>query len=90
MGLIIRIRPEAGGFVAECVDFGVVSQGETEAEARANLDTAVAQFLESADSAEIASRMHVNIEDLQGRRRRHVLDAAPSTRSAINRPNSAS
>ncbi|WP_157982497.1 type II toxin-antitoxin system HicB family antitoxin [Nocardiopsis sp. FIRDI 009] len=43
-----RLTPdtEVGGFVAEAVEFGVVSQGETEQEALAALDEAVALFLD--------------------------------------------
>ena len=37
MQLIARVWPEDGGFVAECVELRVVSQGDTEDGAVANL-----------------------------------------------------
>jgi predicted RNase H-like HicB family nuclease len=58
MQLIARVWPEDGGFVAECVDLRVVSQGDSEAEALANLREAVELFIESADPAEVRERLH--------------------------------
>ena len=37
MQLTARIWPEAGGFVAECVELRVVSEGDTEKDALENL-----------------------------------------------------
>jgi predicted RNase H-like HicB family nuclease len=57
MLLTARIWPEDGGFVAECVDLRVVSQGDTEAESIANLCEAVGGFLECADPDEVRERL---------------------------------
>jgi len=59
MQLLARVWPEEGGFVAECVELKVVSQGDTEQEAMANLQEAVAVFLETADESEVNERLHV-------------------------------
>ncbi len=59
MQMLARIWPEGEGFVAECVELRVVSQGDTEAEAVRNLQEAVQLFLESADPSEIDARLHV-------------------------------
>ena len=59
MQLIARVWPEDGGFVAECVELRVVSQGDTEDAAVANLREAVELFLESADRDEVRERLHV-------------------------------
>lgn len=56
--LIARVWPEDGGFVAECVELRVVSQGDTEDGAVANLREAVEAFLECADRDEVRERMH--------------------------------
>jgi predicted RNase H-like HicB family nuclease len=59
MQLIARVWPEDGGFVAECVELRVVSQGDTEDAAVANLREAVEAFLECADRDEVRERLHV-------------------------------
>jgi predicted RNase H-like HicB family nuclease len=61
MQLTARIWPEEGGFVGECVELRVVSQGDTEDEALANLHEAVEGFLECADPAEVRERMHAEM-----------------------------
>lgn len=61
MRLTARIWPEAGGYVAECVELKVVSQGDTEDEALSNLSEAVEGFLECADPSEVSERMHENL-----------------------------
>lgn len=61
MRLTARIWPEEGGYVAECVELKVVSQGDTEDEALANLAEAVIGFLECADAAEVNERMHSDL-----------------------------
>lgn len=61
MQLTARIWPEADGYVAECVELKVVSQGDTEDEALANLREAVAGFLECADPTEVSERMHADL-----------------------------
>jgi predicted RNase H-like HicB family nuclease len=58
MQLIARVWPEDGGFVAECVELRVVSQGDTADGAVANLREAVEAFLECADREEIHERLH--------------------------------
>ena len=58
MQMIARIWPEEGGFVAECVELRVVSQGDTADGAVANLREAVEAFLECADRSEISERLH--------------------------------
>jgi predicted RNase H-like HicB family nuclease len=62
MQLTARIWSEEGRFVAECVELKVVSQGDTEDEALANLREAVIGFLECADPAEVRERMHVGMQ----------------------------
>ena len=58
MRLTARIWPEDDGYVAECVELKVVSQGDTEDEALTNLGEAVEGFLECADPSEVNERMH--------------------------------
>ena len=58
MQLIARVWPEDGGFVAECVELRVVSEGDTADAAMANLREAVEAFLACADRAEVAERLH--------------------------------
>lgn len=58
MQLIARVWPEEGGYIAECVDLRVVSQGSSETEAVANLREAVELFLEAADPSEVRERLH--------------------------------
>jgi predicted RNase H-like HicB family nuclease len=58
MQLTARIWPEEGGFVAECVEVKVVSEGDTEDAALSNLREAVEGFLECADLSEVRERMH--------------------------------
>ena len=58
MQLLARIWPEDGRFVAECIELGVVSQGDTGQQAMANLSEAVELFLETADPEEVKERMH--------------------------------
>jgi predicted RNase H-like HicB family nuclease len=58
MQLTARVWPEENGFVAECVELKVVSQGDDEDAAMANLREAVEAFLECADPAEVRGRMH--------------------------------
>lgn len=58
MQLTARLWPENGGFVAECVELKVVSEGDTEDAALSNLQEAVEGFLECADPSEVRERMH--------------------------------
>ena len=50
------IKPEDDGFFALCPEFDVASQGETIAEAEANLAEAVTLFLETAATSEVSRR----------------------------------
>ncbi len=50
------IKSEGDGYVALCPEVDVASQGDTVAEARANLREALALFLESASKTEIEQR----------------------------------
>lgn len=50
------VEREGNGYVALCPEVDVASQGNTVAEARANLQEAIALFFETASSEEIASR----------------------------------
>jgi predicted RNase H-like HicB family nuclease len=62
MQLTARIWPEEGGFVTDCVELSVVSQGDTEEEALSNLQEAVAGFLDCADPSEVRARMHAGMQ----------------------------
>jgi predicted RNase H-like HicB family nuclease len=61
MQLTARLWPEEGGFVAECVELKVVTEGDTEDAALANLREAVEGFLECADPSEVRERMQVDV-----------------------------
>lgn len=45
------------GFSAHCPELDICSQGDTESEAHANLQEAVALFLEDVDADELARRL---------------------------------
>ena len=51
------IEREGDGYVALCPQLDIASQGETVAEARANLKEALELFLESASKAELSQRL---------------------------------
>ena len=51
------IEREDEGYVATCPELDIGSQGDTVAEARANLQEAMELFLESASPDEIARRL---------------------------------
>ncbi len=51
------IEKEGEGYVALCPELDIASQGDTIAEASANLKEAVELFLEMADDSEIAERL---------------------------------
>lgn len=61
------IEREGDGYVALCPELDVASQGDTRAEARANLIEAVEGFLEAASDAEIKSRLGIerSVESLE-------------------------
>jgi predicted RNase H-like HicB family nuclease len=51
--LTARIWPEEGGFVSECVEYGVASQGDTEDEALEMLIEAVELYLDESGTDEL-------------------------------------
>ena len=51
------VEREGDGYVALCPEVDVASQGRTVAEARRNLEEALALFLETAPAEEIDRRM---------------------------------
>jgi predicted RNase H-like HicB family nuclease len=52
------IEREDDMFVALCPELDIASQGDSIEQAKANLTEAVELFMETADSMEIAGRMH--------------------------------
>jgi len=56
--LTALIEREGDGYVALCPELDIASQGGSVEDARANLVEAIELFLETADSAEIAARLH--------------------------------
>lgn len=57
-GLIER---EGDGYVALCPELDIASQGGSVEEARRNLIEAVELFFETADPAEVESRLHSEV-----------------------------
>lgn len=55
------IEREGSGYVGLCPEYDIASQGESVAEARANLVEAVELFFECASPAEIAERYHPEV-----------------------------
>lgn len=55
------IERENDGYVALCPEVDVVSQGDTVAEARPNLEEALALFFETASPEEIEGRLRDEI-----------------------------
>ena len=55
------IEREGDGYVALCPELDIASQGDTVAEARANLIEALELFFEVASEAEIEERMHSEV-----------------------------
>ena len=55
------IEREGTGYVALCPELDVASQGDSVEQARTNLKEAVGFFLETADAAEVQSRLHSEI-----------------------------
>jgi predicted RNase H-like HicB family nuclease len=55
-GAAITVREE-DGYVSQCPELDVASQGDTVEEARGNLAEAVSLFLETADPSEIEDRL---------------------------------
>ncbi|MBY0527874.1 MAG: type II toxin-antitoxin system HicB family antitoxin [Gemmataceae bacterium] len=55
------VEREDDGFVALCAELDIASQGQTVEAAMANLKEALELFLECADPAEIAQRLHSEV-----------------------------
>jgi predicted RNase H-like HicB family nuclease len=55
------IEREGDGYVSLCPELDIASQGGTVEEARANLREAVELFFETADPAEVESRLHTEV-----------------------------
>lgn len=55
------IEREGDGYVALCPELDIASQGTSIEQARANLKEALELFFESADPAEIKTRLHDDI-----------------------------
>ena len=55
------IEREGTGYVALCPELDVASQGDSVEQARTNLKEAVGLFLETADAAEVQSRLHTEV-----------------------------
>jgi predicted RNase H-like HicB family nuclease len=59
--LTALIEREGNGYVSLCPELDIASQGDSVEEAKANLVEAIELFFESADSSEIAARLHEEI-----------------------------
>ncbi|MGH8687228.1 MAG: type II toxin-antitoxin system HicB family antitoxin [Burkholderiales bacterium] len=55
------IEREGDGYVALCPELDIASQGTSIEQARANLKEALELFFETADTAEITTRLHEEI-----------------------------
>jgi predicted RNase H-like HicB family nuclease len=55
------IEREGDGYVAFCPELDIASQGDTIEEARANLQEALALFMQTAPREEIAERFHSEV-----------------------------
>lgn len=55
------IEREKDAYVALCPELDIASQGETVAEARANLKEALELFFETASTTEIQERLHSEV-----------------------------
>jgi predicted RNase H-like HicB family nuclease len=55
------IEREGDGYVALCPELDIASQGAGIEDARANLKEALELFFESADAAEIKTRLHEDV-----------------------------
>jgi predicted RNase H-like HicB family nuclease len=55
------VEKEGSGYVALCPELDVGSQGATVESVTANLKEAVELFLECADPAEVARRLHTQV-----------------------------
>jgi predicted RNase H-like HicB family nuclease len=55
------IEREGDGYVALCAELDIASQGDTIEDARANLQEALALFMETASPEEVAERFHSEV-----------------------------
>lgn len=55
------VEREGNGYVALCPDVDVASQGDCVAEARANLEEALALFFETASTEEVERRLRSEV-----------------------------
>lgn len=55
------IEREGDGYVSLCPELDVASQGDTIAEARANLQEALELFFETASQEEVRTRLHEEV-----------------------------
>ena len=55
------IEREGDGYVAFCPEFDIASQGDTIEQAKANLEEALALFIETASAEEIEERFHPEV-----------------------------
>jgi len=56
--LVANIEKEGDGYVAQCPEVDVASQGDSIEEAKANLKEALELFFETASEEEIEFRLH--------------------------------
>ena len=68
-GLTAIVEREGTGYVALCPEVDVASQGDTVAEARANLEEALSLFFESAPPQEIERRLAMAASNMSRGRR---------------------
>ena len=61
------VEREGDGYVAICSDLDIASQGDTAAEARANLINALTLYFETASAGEIAKRLRGKVVHKDGR-----------------------
>ena len=59
------IWKEGDGYVAQCIEIDIASQGDTEQEALTNLREAVDSFFECASEEEIEERYHPEMQIAQ-------------------------
>ena len=55
------VKRDGNGYVALCPEVDVASQGDSVAEARANLEEALALFFETASAEEVERRLRTEV-----------------------------
>jgi predicted RNase H-like HicB family nuclease len=63
----VLIELDGDGYIALCPELDIASQGDTVAEARRNLEEAVALFMECASPTEIKQRLERSAGAAEGR-----------------------